>query len=87
MVQAGKEVNNFLDFFFETILECIFILLHWAVALDMNNRIRRIKSLLSEEKEPKKKKSVIKSFKESGNFCIGKWNKPFGGRSGVCTDE
>ena len=43
----------------------------------MNNRIQRIKSLLSEEK--KKKKSSIKSFKEPGNFCIGKWNKPFGG--------
>ena len=37
------------------------------------------KSLERGKRKKKKKKSGIKSFKEPGNFCIGKWNKPFGG--------
>ena len=47
MVQAYKKLNFFFRFL-ETILECIYIyiyiyiLLHWTIALDMNNRIQRI---------------------------------------------
>ena len=52
----------------------------------MNNRIQRIKSLLSEEKK-KKKNQVQKVLKSQGTFVLGNGTNPLEADPGVCTDE